>query len=68
MCLLCGRYHPAERVLDSLLEVARLTGGYSDLAAFQAEMKRTIRYVRQQVHQAQPLLHTLKQAETQPTR
>jgi hypothetical protein len=48
--------------LDSLLEMARLTGGYSDLAEFQAEMKRTIRYVRQHVEQAKPLLHTLKQA------
>jgi hypothetical protein len=51
-------------VLDSLLEVARLSGGYADLAEFQAEMKRTIRYVRQHVEQARPLIHTLKQADS----
>jgi hypothetical protein len=44
-----------------MLEVARLTGGYENTAAFQQEMKRTIRYVRQQVEEAKPFFNTLKQ-------
>ncbi|XP_023344769.1 uncharacterized protein LOC111714001 [Eurytemora carolleeae] len=58
------KYQATQGIIENMLEMMRVTGGWGNKKEFNSDLKRTIGYFRNKVDEMKPLIKAVKMART----